>query len=311
MKILILGYSNLLQKNVLPILNDITKINSIEIATNTKYISINKNNKITKIYSNYDDAIEQTNAKIVYITTMNVYHKTLINKCLTKGLHVIVDKPAFLSNEYDNNVITYAKSKNLMLSEAIVYSYHRQINVIKEIFTNNEDTPIHINATFTMPGFEINNFRYNVSKGGGAFNDLASYALTVGGIFFNSKIISGTRDIDYDIEKKIDVGFRILLKYENMCTLTGFFSFSTTYLNSAIILGTNTQVSIDRIFTIPNDYSNALFVKNKNGVSTKIIEPDNTFYNYFINIIEKLEILDFEDEYNKINNLYTSMNLIK
>ena len=311
MKILILGYSNLFQKNVLPILNDITKINSIEIATNTKYISINKNNKITKIYSNYDDAIEQTHSKIVYITTMNVYHKTLINKCLTKGLHVIVDKPAFLSNEYENNVIRYAKSKNLMLSEAIVYSYHRQINVIKEIFTNNEDTPRHINATFTMPGFEINNFRYNVSNGGGAFNDLASYALTVGGIFFNSKIISGTKDIDYDIEKKIDVGFRILLKYKNMCTLTGFFSFSTTYLNSAIILGSNTQVSIDRIFTIPNDYSNTLFVKNKNGVSTKIIEPDNTFYNYFINIIEKIEILDFEDEYNKINNLYTSINLIK
>jgi predicted dehydrogenase len=311
MKILILGYSNLLQKNVLPILNDITKINSIEIATNTKYISINKNNKITKIYSNYDDAIEQTNAKIVYITTMNVYHKKLINKCLIKGLHVIVDKPAFLSNEYDNNVINLAKSKNLLLSEAIVYPYHRQIDVIKEIFTNNEDTPRHINATFTMPGFEINNFRYNVSNGGGAYNDLASYALTVGGIFFNSKIISGTRDIDYDIEKKIDVGFRILLKYENMCTLTGFFSFSTTYLNSAIILGTNTQVSIDRIFTIPSDYSNTLFVKNKNGDSAKTIDPDNTFYNYFINIIEKIEILDFEDEYNKINNLYTSMNLIK
>jgi hypothetical protein len=54
-----------------------------------------------------------------------------------------------------------------------------------------------------------------------------------------------------------------------------------------------------------------LFVKNKNGGSTKTIEPDNTFYNYFINIIEKIEILDFEDEYNKINNLYTSMNLIK
>jgi predicted dehydrogenase len=311
MKILILGYSNLLQKNVLPILNDITKINSIEIATNTKYISINKNNKITKIYSNYDDAIEQTNAKIVYITTMNVYHKTLINKCLTRGLHIIVDKPAFLSNEYDNNVINLAKSKNLLLTEAIVYPYHRQIDVIKEIFTNNEDTPRHINATFTMPGFEINNFRYNVSNGGGAYNDLASYALTVGGIFFNSKIISGSKDIDYDIEKKIDVGFRIFLKYENMCTLTGFFSFSTTYLNSAIILGANTQVSIDRIFTIPTDYSNALIVKNKNGVSTKTIDPDNTFYNYFLNIIEKIEILDFEDEYNKINNLYTSMNLIK
>ena len=96
-----------------------------------------------------------------------------------------------------------------------------------------------------------------------------------------------------------------------MCTLTGFFSFSTTYLNSAIILGTNTQVSVDRIFTIPSDYSNTLFVKNKNGDSAKTIDPDNTFYNYFINIIEKIEILDFEDEYNKINNLYTSMNLIK
>ena len=70
MKILVLGNSNLFQKKVYPGLKKIKNID-IEIASRRK---VEKNFKIKKIYNSYNKAINNTTAKIVYISLINSMH---------------------------------------------------------------------------------------------------------------------------------------------------------------------------------------------------------------------------------------------
>ena len=93
MKILILGYSSLVKRKIIPSLQEVEKIKDIEIASLTA-----KNIPgISKIYSNYDEAIEATDAQMIYISLPNSLHFRYLRKSIEHSKNVIVDK-TFLIN---------------------------------------------------------------------------------------------------------------------------------------------------------------------------------------------------------------------
>jgi len=70
MRILILGNSNIFKRKIYFALKKFKKI-EIEIASRKVVI---KKNKIKKSYFSYDDALKNTDAKIVYISLINSEH---------------------------------------------------------------------------------------------------------------------------------------------------------------------------------------------------------------------------------------------
>ena len=73
--ILILGYSDLVQRRIIPSLESIGRCQSIEIASNSKIPD--KSGKISKLYSNYIEALESFNGDetIVEIKNASVFYK--------------------------------------------------------------------------------------------------------------------------------------------------------------------------------------------------------------------------------------------
>ena len=213
MKILVLGYSNIFQNKINEIFENSDYIESIYIASFSKSQNIPIKDKTKKLYSDYFFAIENSDADIAYITTKNSLHLSLIKSCLIKGLHVIVDKPAFLINQFDYEILELAKEKELLFSEAIVYYYHSQIDVIKKQFATNNDTPTNIFVSFSMPGFKEDNFRYSNIDGGGSFHDLSSYALTIGDVFFNTSVKEIFVNKSHDKIKNVDTSFSVIINY--------------------------------------------------------------------------------------------------
>ena len=76
MKILILGNSNIFQRKIYFALKKFKKLN-IEIASTQK---INNKFKISKQYKDYDEAINNTKAKVVYISLINSIHYGFITE---------------------------------------------------------------------------------------------------------------------------------------------------------------------------------------------------------------------------------------
>ena len=131
MKILVLGNSSIFNRKVLPALRKFKNL-AIEVASKRK---IKKNISYSKTYNSYQDAIKKTRAKIVYISLINSKHYFWAKKCLEQKKHVIVDKPITINSRELLNLILLAKKKKLLISEAIVFHYHKQF---KELITSSE-----------------------------------------------------------------------------------------------------------------------------------------------------------------------------
>ena len=130
MKILILGYSSIAKRRIIPALETLPQIKTIEISSESRLSQIPELTKVNKTYDSYKKAIEKSKANIVYISTVNSLHEQLARMVLLSGRHVIVDKPAFLNLASTEKIIELAKTKGLGVAETTVFTYHPQFQII-------------------------------------------------------------------------------------------------------------------------------------------------------------------------------------
>ena len=114
-KILILGFSDLSQRKIIPVLQNLNYVEEIEIASKSKIIS--KNNKIKKTYFDYDTAIKETSADLIYISLPNSQHYKYCKESILLNKSVIVDKPAVLSSAELNSL------NSLMLKKKFISTF--------------------------------------------------------------------------------------------------------------------------------------------------------------------------------------------
>ena len=101
MKILILGYSDLAARRLIPAIKKLRNV-KFDIASRSKS---EKNGGHDKWYRNYNEAIKSTDAKIIYISLVNSDHYKYALKSLKQNKNVIVDKPIALTHKKTINLI--------------------------------------------------------------------------------------------------------------------------------------------------------------------------------------------------------------
>lgn len=248
-------------------------------------------------YDNYEVGLKTFMGDLVYISTVNSTHAEYARKSLEAGLNTIVDKPATLTLKDAEDLVALARQKNLFLGESTVYLMHPQLKTIKQIFADNEDTPKLATIHFTMPPFQPNNFRYQKALGGGAIMDTAPYAVSVGRYFFGCKpemvecVVSERREDGLDIE------YSLMMSYPGGKTMIGHFGFNTEYINQLHLMGTRTNVLINRIFTIPDTVENELTVNHLNQVSVVKTASGNNFELYLKDTLGVLKSGKYEKAY--------------
>ena len=111
MKILILGYSNIFQRKIYFALKKFKNL-EIEVASERKN-KINLN--INKHYTSYKKALDETEAKLVYISLINSQHFYWANKALNNNKHVIVDKPLTINFDQTKKLVNLASKKKTII----------------------------------------------------------------------------------------------------------------------------------------------------------------------------------------------------
>jgi len=296
MKILFIGYSNLFKKRILPILNDLPEITEIHIAKykeqkwDKDYMDIWK---INRLYDNYEEGFINSDANICYISSVNSNHFKSAKESIDRGFHTIIDKPATTTISELRILLALAKKKNILLAESVVYTYHPNMAEIKNIFDNRKSSITNIHAIFSFPPLDSNNFRYKKELGGGAINDTGPYAASIGRYFFNqlpqkvycSKILNSNN---------LDIGYTLLIEYPNNKTLTGHFGFTTEYTNQASFLGDNLFVTINRIFTPPEDLLIPIEIKSDDKIYIRYTYKENAFYVFFKEILSAIKNKNYD-----------------
>ncbi len=133
MHVLVLGYSGIVKKRVLPALKKIKQIDCIDIASCSQgaYFSSEAAYNGT-FFNDYADALTKSKADIVYISLVNSMHAEWAERALLKGCHVIVDKPSFTSLDDAVRLANLARQKSLCLFP--FHPFPKTIFAIKNIW---------------------------------------------------------------------------------------------------------------------------------------------------------------------------------
>lgn len=293
MKILLIGYSRIAQKRVLPALAHIG-LTHVDVASRTNAARVALPAGVTgRVFDDYETALAESKATLAYVSTVNSTHAEWTEAALRRGYHVVVDKPAFTGLDDTQRLLDLAQQHSRCLAEATVYACHPQIQAARQAFLDADSQPTCLTATFSFPPLLADNFRYQKALGGGALSDLGPYAVTPGRLFFGAEPeevfcrITGWGD-------EVETGFSLLATYSGGRALVGHFGFDTGYCNRLEMLGPHVAVTVDRVFTIPANATNELHVNQHNQPETVTIPPADAFALFLRAVIAAIETGQFE-----------------
>ncbi len=276
MRILFLGYSDILKKKILPSLYK-DKNFICEIASRRKL----NNNFFSKSFNNYDSAIKYTKSKLIYVSLINSLHYKYCKKALLSDKHVIVDKPLSQNSKKNIELLNIAKKKKLLLAEAVVFTFNKRF---KKFYSSIDfKKSLKINVCFSIPELNKRNFRNFKSKGGGCYNDMSVYAFKCIDLFFKKdlkkKIYFKKKDLN-----NLSENFQIKIKDGNFL-LKCDFRFNSKYKNFIKIQNNKNILYLPMAFSQPLN-SETYYINN--GLKKKF-KVENSFHKFLINIKDTIK----------------------
>jgi len=276
MRLLILGYSSIAERRVIPAAAKIAAIEAMSIASRSRP-QPDRWPKQERFFNDYESALRDSDADVVYLSLPNAMHEHWVLAALGAGKHVVVDKPAMMTLEGSERVVKEARRVKRVVAEAMVFGYHPQFEALAEFLA--ESGPLtQAAAQFIIPPLPIANFRNHSELGGGCLLDMGPYAATTmrilgGGAASDVTALAGGRHP----ETGVDVGFSVQARLANGGVFSGHYSFEGEYQNRLLIVGRSGFVIIERLFSPPADHRMEWRRRVGNVESVVTFEPADTF----------------------------------
>ena len=291
-KILLLGYSNISKKRYI---NTFLK-QKIKFSVASKSCK-ERIKGVSEQYSNYDEAINNSDANIVFISLPNSLHFYWAKKALINGYHVVVDKPLSNKVKETKKLINIAKKNKKLLSEAIFYNYHRQIKKVQSILKKSGKLD-EVKVQFVIPMPSKKSLLMSANFLGGAIMDMGPYASSIHRIFLKKKIISKKLNIKLN-SKKLPISFKIKVNYKNQC-YNGLFKFGGEYKNEIAFFTKKKILSLKRLFSPPEELDLNINIINKDKVQNIKILRDNCFENYLLEVLKNINFKKYSFYFKQI-----------
>lgn len=132
-----------------------------------------------KPYDNYSDLIEDEEVDVIYVALTHNFHYETVKECLNKGKAVICEKPFVLNKKDAEELVALAKTKNVLLMEAMWTKFIPTFKVAKEWVSSGRIGSVKlINASFCFKApFDPEGRLYNPKLAGGSLYDVGVYPI--------------------------------------------------------------------------------------------------------------------------------------
>jgi dTDP-3,4-didehydro-2,6-dideoxy-alpha-D-glucose 3-reductase len=276
MRLLILGYSSIVERRVIPAAAKVADVEEISIASKSRPRP-NGWPKQGRFFDDYEAALDGSDCDLVYLSLPNALHEHWVMAALAAGKHVVVDKPAMMTLAGSERAVSEAQHVNRLVAEATVFGYHPQFETLAAFVA--ETGPLtQAAAQFVIPPLPIGNFRNHAELGGGCLLDMGPYAAAT------MRILGGEGMTDVTAlaggrhpETGVDMGFSVLARLGNGGAFSGHFSFEGEYQNRLLVVGRSGSVLIERVFTPPADHQMEWRRRVRNADDVVTFEPADTF----------------------------------
>jgi NDP-hexose-3-ketoreductase len=280
MRLLILGYSSIAQRRVIPAAAGTGAIDQISIASKSRPEPTEGWPKRGRFFSDYETALRESDADIVYLSLPNAMHEHWVMVALAAGKHVLVDKPAMITKDACERAVKEARRSGRLLAEATVFGHHPHFQALGGFVA--EHGPLtHVDAQFIIPPLPIGNFRNHAELGGGCVLDMGPYAAALmrilgGGPPSQIAALAGNRHP----ETGVDMGFSAQARLANGGIFSGHFSFEGEYQNRLLIVAHSGSVMIERVFSPPADHPIKWRRRVRNVETVVTFEAADIFANF-------------------------------
>jgi NDP-hexose-3-ketoreductase len=293
MRLLILGYSSIVERRVIPAAAKVAAIDEISIASKSRP-QPNGWPKAGRFFGDYEAALRESDADIVYLSLPNAMHEHWVMTALAVGKHVIVDKPAMITLQASERAVEEARRHNRVVAEATVFGYHCQFETLADFIA--ENGPLNcVDVQFIIPPLPIANFRNHRELGGGCLLDMGPYAagamrILGGGPPSHIAALAGGRHP----ETGVDMGFSMQARLANGGIFSGDFSFEGEYQNRLLIVARLGSVIIERVFSPPADHRMEWRRRVRNVESVVTFEVADTFARFLESVARAIANGDHE-----------------
>ena len=279
MKVLILGYSNIVRKRVLSVLKE-KKITLFVASKSYKQ----KIPGIKKQFKSYEHALKKCKPNLVYISLPNSEHFFWAKRSLNYKYNTIVDKPITSNEKQLNELIYISKKYKKLLVESTFFNYHIQMKQIIKMHKYDRFKKIY--SQFVIPKPHRKSLLMSKKFHGGVLMDMGPYISSVSRLFNLTTILNKKIKIKKNKEKLI-ISLRFLINFKEG-KYNGVFEFGGKYKNQIKISSKNKSSIINRVFSPPDNESlNLKLISKKNKKIIKL-KADNCFRNFFIEILKIL-----------------------
>lgn len=300
MQISIIGFSSLVERKILPALNQIERVKKVNIFSRREIKFLGNFNFELRLKSflDLDKSLKDKGSYFYYLSFENSLHEEITKLVLDSKNNIIVDKPIFLTKSFFKEIMKIAIKNKCFISEALTWTYHSQLDYLNKFLSNNQS--FEAKLRFTIPSPKKNNFRVNSSYGSGVYYDMASYFYSAAQIFDLYQIPKPTffGQIGEDNPQWFYSSY-----WNSKKKLDALFGFGFSYENSLELISEGTILKFHRLFTSD---SNEEVIVSKTDYGENFIYKikDDAFRNYFIHMIDLLDKKDINTEYLKIKSRY-------
>ena len=301
MRLLILGYSSIAERRVIPAAAKIAAIDEISIVSKSRPRPENWP-KVGRFFTDYASALRESDADLVYLSLPNAMHDDWVMAALEADKHVVVDKPALMTLEASLRAVEKARQAKRLLAEATVFSYHPHFAALAEFMRENGPLT-QAAAQFIIPPLPIQNFRNHRELGGGCLLDMGPYAAATmrilgGGAATHIAALPGGRHP----ETGVDMGFSVQARLANGGVFSGHYSFEGEYQNRLLVVGRSGSVVIERLFSPPADHRMEWHRRVRNAEDVRTFEPADTFQQFLEAVVRGITGGNHETFTNDLSN---------
>lgn len=168
---------------------------------------------IDRVYNNEMEMLNDEKIEVVYISTPHNKHIEYIKNALKNGKHVLCEKAITLNSNELSEAIEIAKSKNLILAEAMTIYHMPLYQKLEELInTGNLGKLSLIQANFgSFKEYDMKNRFFSMDTAGGALLDIGVYALSLTRNFMDFSNIE-MKSFVKKAESGVDENASIILK---------------------------------------------------------------------------------------------------
>ncbi|OLN23908.1 hypothetical protein BTO30_00295 [Domibacillus antri] len=220
------------------------------------------------IYDQYEQLLDDPSIDAVYIPLPNALHVEWAVKAMQKGKHVLLEKPAALT-EADMGLIKEAANQNrVVFMEAFMYQFHQQHKRMKDLYSSGLIGEYkHLKAHFSWMLDDPEDIRLNRVLGGGAMRDVGCYGIHALTQLIGFKPVSMSMTGKIHPHYGVDTTSTCVMIDEKQRTAEVTASMELPFLNRYEIIGEKGSITVDSSFRpdVSDDQRGKITVKNDNG----------------------------------------------